>query len=309
LKFILTTVVISTLILFSAAVAAGQTYRGTVRGTVYDPNHAVVPGAKIVLTEVATGITRTASSGNEGEYDISSLRPGTYEVAVESPNFLKYRERIELHVNQDQRVDVTLEVGGDPVEVNSTFDATLQKDSASQGAIIENRQVVGLPLDGRNFYELTLLVPGVSPPAQGSAGSVRGDFAFSVNGAREDSNNFLLDGVYNVDPETRTFAVRPSVDAIREFENLTSTPMPRSDAQREHRSMWCSNPAATICTAPSLSFIVTGARCQELSSFRQAKRSQIPAQPVWLFIGRPNPTTRSSSPTMKARVRVKALRA
>ena len=142
---------------------------------------------------------------------------------MESPNFLKYRERIELHVNQDQRVDVTLEVSGDTVEVDSTFDATLQKDSASQGAIIENRQVVGLPLDGRNFYELTLLVPGVSPPAQGSAGSVRGDFAFSVNGAREDSNNFLLDGVYNVDPKLNTFAVRPSVDAIREFENLTST--------------------------------------------------------------------------------------
>ena len=89
--------------------------------------------------------------------------------------------------------------------------------------MIENRQVKGLPLDGRNFYELGLLVPGAVPPAQGSAGSVRGDFAFSVNGAREDANNFLLDGVYNVDPKLNTFGVRPSVDAIREFENLTST--------------------------------------------------------------------------------------
>ena len=89
--------------------------------------------------------------------------------------------------------------------------------------MIENRQVTGLPLDGRNFYELSLLVPGAVPPAQGSAGSVRGDFAFSVNGAREDANNFLLDGVYNVDPKLNTFGVRPSVDAIREFEMLTST--------------------------------------------------------------------------------------
>ena len=78
-------------------------------------------------------------------------------------------------------------------------------------------------MDGRNFYELNLLVPGAVPPAQGSAGSVRGDFAFSVNGAREDSNNFLLDGVYNVDPKLNTFAVRPPVDAIREFEIATST--------------------------------------------------------------------------------------
>ena len=66
-------------------------------------------------------------------------------------------------------------------------------------------------------------MPGAAPAAQGSAGSVRGDFAFSVNGAREDANNFLLDGVYNVDPKLNTFGVRPSIDAIREFETLTSS--------------------------------------------------------------------------------------
>ncbi|HVF57572.1 MAG TPA: TonB-dependent receptor, partial [Pyrinomonadaceae bacterium] len=99
----------------------------------------------------------------------------------------------------------------------------LKKDSASLGTVIDNRKVEGLPLDGRNFFELSLLVPGAVPAAQGSAGSVRGDFAFSVNGAREDSNNFLLDGVYNVDPKLNTFGVRPPVDAIREFEMLTST--------------------------------------------------------------------------------------
>ena len=109
------------------------------------------------------------------------------------------------------------------MSVESPFDPHLKKDSASLGTVIENRQVTGLPLDGRNFYELSLLVPGAVPPAQGSAGSVRGDFAFSVNGAREDANNFLLDGVYNIDPKLNTFGVRPSVDAIREFEMLTST--------------------------------------------------------------------------------------
>ncbi|HEU0252504.1 MAG TPA: TonB-dependent receptor, partial [Pyrinomonadaceae bacterium] len=105
----------------------------------------------------------------------------------------------------------------------SVYNPELKKDSPSLGTVIENRQITGLPLDGRNFYELSLLVPGAAPPAQGSAGSVRGDFAFSVNGAREDQNNFLLDGVYNVDPKLNTFGVRPSVDAIREFEMLTST--------------------------------------------------------------------------------------
>ncbi|MBA3439690.1 MAG: TonB-dependent receptor [Pyrinomonadaceae bacterium] len=98
----------------------------------------------------------------------------------------------------------------------------MKKDSASLGTVIDNRQIAGLPLDGRNFFELSLLVPGTVPAAPGSAGSVRGDFAFSTNGAREDGNNFLLDGVYNIDPKLNTFGVRPPVDAVREFEILTS---------------------------------------------------------------------------------------
>src|SRR4030095_15535176 len=84
-------------------------------------------------------------------------------------------------------------------------------------------QITSLPLDGRNFLELGLLVPGAAPAAQGSASSVRGDFSFSVNGAREDSNSFLLDGVYNFDPKLNSVGVNPPVDAIREFELLTST--------------------------------------------------------------------------------------
>ena len=89
--------------------------------------------------------------------------------------------------------------------------------------MIENIQVTGLPLDGRNFFELSLLLAGVAPPAPGSAGTVRGDFAVNVNGAREDSNNFLLDGVFNGDPKLNGIGVTPPVDAVREFEVVTST--------------------------------------------------------------------------------------
>ena len=89
--------------------------------------------------------------------------------------------------------------------------------------MIDRRSVRALPLDGRNFYELSLLAPGTAPAAQGSAGSVRGDFAIHVNGAREDANNFLLDGVYNGDPKLNGVGVTPPVDAIREFEVLTHT--------------------------------------------------------------------------------------
>jgi hypothetical protein len=203
--------------------AASQTHRASLRGTVYDANQAAIPGAKVSVTRVATGDVRTTTTDDKGEYGISSLPSGVYRVEVEMASFSRHDERIEILVNQDQRLDVTLGVSGPETTIDSTDEAQLKKDSPSLGTVIENRQVTGLPLDGRNFYELTLLVPGAVPPAQGSAGSVRGDFAFSVNGAREDANNFLLDGVYNVDPKLNTFGVRPSVDAIREFEMLTST--------------------------------------------------------------------------------------
>jgi hypothetical protein len=212
----------------SLTVAVGaQTHRASLRGTIYDPNHAVIPAAKVTLANLATGEVRSTTSNSNGEYGISSLPAGRYRVRVEMTNFGEYLQEIELLVNQDQRLDATLYLPPQETvsveSVDGPLAPLLKKDSPSLGTVIENRQVTGLPLDGRNFYELSLLVPGAVPPAPGSAGSVRGDFSFSVNGAREDANNFLLDGVYNVDPKLNTFGVRPSVDAIREFEMLTST--------------------------------------------------------------------------------------
>jgi len=218
------TLLVVVLPLLASITVAAQTHRASLRGTIYDTNGAAIPRVAVSLTSVATGETRNVTSGNAGEYAISSIPPGLYQLEVEKTGFNKLNYRLELLVNEDRRQDITLNVGGpDVVSIDSTFEAPLKRDTASLGTVIENRQITGLPLDGRNFYELSLLVPGAVPPAQGSAGSVRGDFAFSVNGAREDANNFLLDGVYNIDPKLNTFGVRPSVDAIREFEMLTST--------------------------------------------------------------------------------------
>jgi hypothetical protein len=213
------------LYLLAATAIPAQTHRASLRGTIYDPNGAAIPGAKITLTNSQTGELRTATANSQGEYTISSLAADRYQIEVEDAGFQKHIQMIQLLVNQEQRLDVTLKVPGPriidfiPVEPQ----LMLMKDSPALGTVIENHQITGLPLDGRNFYELSLLVPGAVPPAPGSAGSVRGDFSFSVNGAREDANNFLLDGVYNVDPKLNTFGVRPSVEAIREFEMLTST--------------------------------------------------------------------------------------
>ncbi|MBA3514920.1 MAG: TonB-dependent receptor [Pyrinomonadaceae bacterium] len=213
------------LLLLLPALGSAQSPRASVRGLVTDPNGAVVPGANVQVVNTQTNESRTATTDEDGSYAVLSLTPGLYTLTAERDGFKKFSRSLSLQVNQELRLNALLGVGplqDGPEDIYAPPEV-LKKDSASLGTVIENTQVVGLPLDGRNFYELTLLVPGAVPPAAGSAGSVRGDFSFSVNGAREDSNNFLLDGVYNVDPKLNTFAVRPPVDAIHEFEIATST--------------------------------------------------------------------------------------
>jgi hypothetical protein len=207
-----------------SSTAFAQNYRGSVRGRVTDPRGASIPGAKLKLVEQDTNETRNAVSDARGDFVISLLRPGAYRLEVEQQGFGKYENTFALQVNQELRLDVALSVGTVRSDENMIIApvGVLKYEGASLGAVIDNRQVTGLPLDGRNFLELSLLVPGATPAAQGSAGSVRGDFAFNINGSREDANNFLLDGVYNIDPKLNTFGVKPPVDAIREFEVLAS---------------------------------------------------------------------------------------
>lgn len=211
------------IVLLSASSALAQLHRGVIRGRLTDANAHPVPGAKVQVSHSGTSESRTAVSSDSGEYIISLLPAGSYQLKIDKPGFRHYETEITLRVNQEFRFDLTMNVAG--LEVTETITAPrtqLKKDSASIGAVIENREIAGLPLDGRNFLELSLLVPGAVPAAPGSAGSVRGDFAFSVNGAREDATNFLLDGVYNVDPKLNTPGVRPPVDAVQEFEIVTN---------------------------------------------------------------------------------------
>jgi hypothetical protein len=208
-----------------SSLALGQNYRASVRGRVTDPQGASIAGARLNLVYQETNEARTATSNGHGDYVFSLVRPGVYRLEVEHQGFTKFIRTFDLSVNQELRLDVALTIGTVNVDDNMIVSsvAPLNYENAAMGAVIDNRQVTGLPLDGRNFLELSLLVPGSAPSAPGSAGSVRGDFAFTINGSREDANNFLLDGVYNVDPKLNTFGVKPPVDAIREFEVLTST--------------------------------------------------------------------------------------
>jgi hypothetical protein len=211
--------------LLAAVPAPAQTVAGTVQGVVSDSSGGVVAGADVVITNEATGARLTTKTDDRGWFLVTSLAAGRYQLEATHDGFRRHLRPFVLAVNQGLRVDVRLEPG--PVSEAVTVaapDSALDRTSASRVTRLSPDRVANLPLDGRNFLELALLAAGAAPAAQGSAGSVRGDFAFHASGAREDSNAFLLDGAYNFDPKLNTVAVRPPVDAIREFEVITSLP-------------------------------------------------------------------------------------
>lgn len=201
-----------------------QTVLATLTGTVTDPSSKVVSGATVVARSRETESVATAMTNSRGEFAIVALAPGAYDVTFKAAGFRPLTRPVDLLVNQQVRVEVELVVGqtgGDQVVVMDER-PLLRTETAALGAVVENAQITGLPLDGRNWTELALLVPGASPSAPGSAGSVRGNVSLSLNGGREDANNFLLDGVYNGNPNLNGSGVVPAVDAIREFEVVTS---------------------------------------------------------------------------------------
>ncbi|HXN46829.1 MAG TPA: carboxypeptidase regulatory-like domain-containing protein, partial [Bryobacteraceae bacterium] len=209
-------------LIFLVGTARAQTVVGAVSGVIRDPSGARVPATMLTLTRLETGAQRIVTSDARGEFTIAAVAPGEYRLQAEHQGFLRYVQLLVVEVDQQQDLRVDLAVGGDTVTVEVAA-LLVRAESPAMGGVIDNRQILGLPLDGRDFYQLSLLLPGIAPAAEGSAGSARGAFSISVNGAREDANNFLLDGAYNGDPKLNGVSVTPPVDAIREFEVATST--------------------------------------------------------------------------------------
>jgi hypothetical protein len=202
-----------------------QTLQANIRGQMEDASGYPLPNVLVRAINEETNDTRQTYTSPEGEYTFSTLRPGLYRIEAELSGFSKYIEPgIQVSVGQNLRLNIVLHPGGPSNEIIVIARQDLvAPDATHEGAVIDNRQIVNFPLEGRNFLELSLLTPGTAPAAQGSPGSVRGEFAINVSGAREDSNNFVLDGAFNNDPKLNSVAINPPVDAIREYEVLTST--------------------------------------------------------------------------------------
>ncbi len=201
--------------------ASGPT--GTITGTITDPSGAVVLKARVIVHNEETNATRDAETNDDGDYTVALLPPGRYRVAVEKAGFRRsVFHGVSVDVDQTVRLDFALRVGAVTEEVSVTDTPPIvQTDTSTLGQVVNNRMVQELPLNQRNFLSFALLVPGSQLPAEGSENSTEGG-ALSVNGAREQSNNFLLDGVDNNDPYINQYVALPSIDAIQEFKVQSS---------------------------------------------------------------------------------------
>jgi outer membrane receptor protein involved in Fe transport len=210
-------------LLFQTA-ARAQSMGGTITGVVTDANYQPIASATVQLIQVETNRKRNTVTDGQGGFTFAGLAPGQYRIEADGEGYRKNAQQLVLPLNHEMQVEMPLVPGQRTETVQVTaVRGMLRTESAALGGVIDNQQVTGLPLDGRNFFELSLLLPGVAPAAPGSAGSTRGDFAININGAREDSNQFVLDGVFNGDPKLNGIGVTPPVDAVREFEVVTST--------------------------------------------------------------------------------------
>jgi len=204
-----------------------QSASTAINGTITDQSAAQIPDARIVLRNVDTGIQRITSSGSAGTYSIADLIPGNYSLQVMKDGFATGEmTEILLQVNQTARLDFRLTVGSSQQTLTVTANLTAVESTTSElGTVITTKPVNDLPLNGRNFTQLLTLTPGVSPisVAQNSAGGsgwgglAVGAFTFpAVNGQRNRSNMFLLDGVNDL-AFLGTYNYAPIIDDIQEF--------------------------------------------------------------------------------------------
>src|SRR5437660_2396205 len=161
--------VLVAILLFAVPCAWAQT-DSALSGTVYDTTGAVLPGVSITLTNKAQGTVRNATTNEAGVYQFSFLPPGGYSLQASMPGFKTLtRADIQLAVAQNLRRDLNLELGNVSEAVTvTTAEQNINTESADLGAVIDNRKVVEMPLNGRVFFSLPTLTPGVVPPAQGS---------------------------------------------------------------------------------------------------------------------------------------------
>lgn len=221
-------------ILLTATLAVGQTFRGSIRGTITDSTGAVVPGATVTARNTGTGLERVTTTQAEGGYVLTELPVGRYEITAEATGFARYAITLDVAVGVDSRVDIELEVNSSQYEQDVIIQGppVVTPDRVTLDSVVTAEQISQLPLNGRDFTKLVPLTPGATVEPSGVAGTEKGFGQFNINGNRDRSNNYTLDGTDNNDPFFNNSALNQvgitgapasllPVDAIEEF-NLQS---------------------------------------------------------------------------------------
>src|ERR1022692_2710559 len=198
---------------------------GTLEGQITDPAAALVSNAEVSVHNTQTGLPRTVRSSRQGAFHFSDLPVGLYLLDVKAQGFAPYSvSSIRLDIGQVVSWPVQLRIAGEHSVVNVSGEAVMVDTSPTIGNVVSEKQVVDLPLNGRDLTQLGLLQPGVTPMTSGLAeagGIARSGQAYAVNGQRPESNNYLLDGASNVDSVNGGYALRTPVDAVNEFRILS----------------------------------------------------------------------------------------
>jgi len=208
--------------------ALGQT-SGTIQGTVTDPSGAAVVGAKIMVKNEATGLERTTQTDTAGAYQVAALPVGTYQIELQAQGFQgQILKGLVLQVSQTVVQNIQLAVGGVTQEVTVTAEAgAIESGTITVGQNIDRKTVQEIPLNGRHFVDLGLLIPGtVTPPQNGFlTAPLRGQGSFAINtaGNREDTVNFMINGINLNDMVQNQITFQPSINTVQEFKVNNST--------------------------------------------------------------------------------------
>lgn len=211
-------------LVLSSSSAKAQFESASVLGYVHDSSGAAVANSNVTLTNTATGISQTKKTDTEGKYEFPSVQIGNYQIVAEAQGFDRARtETFQVLTNARQRVDVSLNAGSVSTEVTVTSAAQLlDTETSSHSTVIGTKQVEDLPLNGRSYADLVLLVPGARKSLLENNGTSSREGSFNINGQRSAFNNYLLDGLDNNNYGTSNqgFAnenIPPSPDAVSEF--------------------------------------------------------------------------------------------
>ncbi len=212
------------MLMLIAVPAMAQITTGSILGTVTDPSGAAIPGVLVTATNVNTGFKRTVETDQTGSYNLVNMPLGSYQVRVEANGFkAAVSGPFALVVDQKLRSDFSLELGtlAQVVEVTGVGATLLQTEQSDINQIVEQKQITGLPLNGRDFFSLLLLSNGVQDTSNDQGGATT-NVTFSVNGMRPESNSVTLDGIEMSSVRESDVDLRPNIDAISEFKILTS---------------------------------------------------------------------------------------